>query len=54
MGKIITAITNETLIKKLYKNKITEEENIWYKEAIIEIIKKDKNINILILSENLP
>ncbi len=54
MGKIITAITNETLIKKLYKNKITEEENIWYKEAIIEIIKKDKNINILIISENLP
>lgn len=54
MGKIITAITNETLIKKVYKNKITEEENIWYKEAIIEIIKKDKNINILIISENLP
>lgn len=54
MEKILTAINNEKLVKKILKNNITKNKNILYKEAIVETVKKNKNINIIIISENIP
>ena len=52
MKNILTAINNEKLVKKILKNNITENKNILYKEAIIETIKKNKNINIIIIRKH--
>lgn len=54
MPNIITAINNEKILKKIIKNKITENKNILYKEAIIDILKKYKNIDAIIISEKIP
>ena len=56
MKKIITAIGNEILNKKLKKENDFEViiEDIQYKEGIIEYLEKDNNIDILIISELLP
>lgn len=54
MSKILTAIDNEKILKKIRKNKITNKENILYKEAIIDIIEKNKKIDIIIISEKIP
>ena len=56
MIKIITALGNPIINKKLSKNKKLEiiEKDIQYKDAIIEIINKYKKINFIIISENLP
>ena len=54
MRKILTAIDNEKILKKIRKNKITNKENILYKEALIDIIEKNKKIDIIIISEKIP
>ena len=56
MKKVITAIGNEILNKKLKKESNFEViiEDIQYKEGIIEYLEKDNNIDILIISELLP
>ena len=56
MKKIITAIGNENLNRKLNKEKNLEiiGEDIQYKEGILEFLEKEKNIDFLILSELLP
>lgn len=53
MKKIITAIGNEILNKKLKKENDFEViiEDIQYKEGIIEYLEKENNIDILIISE---
>ena len=56
MKKILTAINNSTLNEKLKKENIAEiiGRDIQYKEGIIEILEKNKNIDLIIISENLP
>ncbi len=54
MTKIITAIAEENILKKIEKNKLVENKNILYREAIIDIVKKDKKINTIVISEKIP
>ena len=54
MNEIITAIAEENILKKIMKNKTINNKNILYKEAILEILKKNKNIDIIIISEKIP
>ena len=56
MKKIITAIGNEILNKKLKKENDFEViiEDIQYKEGIIEYLEKKSNIDFVIISELLP
>ena len=54
MTKIITAIAEENILKKIIKNKLVENKNILYREAIIDILKKDKKIDTIIISEKIP
>ena len=56
MKKIITAIGNENLNKKLKEENNIEiiGADIRYKEGILELLEKEKNIDFLILSELLP
>ena len=54
MDNIITAIYEENILKRMIKNKIVKNKNILYKEAIIDTIKKNKKIDILIISEKIP
>ena len=54
MDNIITAIYEEKILRKIIKNKLIKNENILYKEAIIDIVKKNKKIDILIISEKIP
>ena len=52
---IITAINNENIFKELKKEKNIKivSNNIQYKEGILEILEKNKNINYIIFNENL-
>ena len=50
IDEIITAINNNKINKKLLKNKIIKNKDILYREAIIEIIKKNKNIKKIIIN----
>lgn len=54
MDNIITAIYEEKILRKIIKRKLIKNENILYKEAIIDIVKKNKKIDILIISEKIP
>ena len=54
MYKIITAIAEESILKKIMKNLKIENKNIIYREAILDILKKNKNIDIIIISEKIP
>ena len=56
MKKVITAIGNEILNKKLKKENDFEViiEDIQYKEGIIEYLEKENNVDFLIISELLP
>ena len=54
MNEIITAISEENILKKIMKNKTINNKNILYKEAILEILEKNKNIDIIIISEKIP
>ena len=53
--KIITALKNENIFKELKSRKNIKiiSNNIQYKEGILEILEKNKNINYIILDENL-
>ena len=56
MKKIITAINNPRLNEELKKEEFIEiiGKDIQYREAIIEIIEKNKDIDIIIINDNLP
>ena len=56
MKKIITAIGNEILNKKLKKENDFEViiEDIQYKEGIIEVLEEKKEINLIIINYDLP
>lgn len=56
MKKIITAIDNPKLNEKLKKEKNINiiGKDIQYKEGIIELLEKNKEIDMLIISENIP
>lgn len=56
MKNILTAINNPNLNEQLKKEKNIkiEYKDIQYKEAIIEILEKNKEIDIIIISENIP
>ena len=53
---ILTAIKEEEIEKEIKKiNKINiVNKNIEYKEGILEVLEKNKNINYIIISEILP
>ena len=54
MTKIVTAIYEENILRKMIKNKIIENKNILYREAILDTIKNNKKIETIIISEKLP
>lgn len=56
MKKILTAVDNPTLNIRLRDEKELKiiGKDIPYKEGIIEFLEKNKNIDIIIISENLP
>lgn len=56
MKKIITAISNPKLNEELKKEKNFKiiGKDIQYKEAILEILEENNNIDIIILSEKIP
>ena len=56
MKEIVTAINNPLLNEELKKEKYIKiiGKDIQYKEGIIELLEKNKNIDIIIISENLP
>ena len=53
MREIILAINNEYFIKKINSKKINYN-NLQYREAILETLEKNKNINNIILDEKIP
>ena len=56
MKKIITAINNPKLNEELKKEKNFEiiGKDIQYKEAILELLEKNNNIDLIIISEKIP
>ena len=56
MQKILTAINNPELNLKLKKIQEFDvfETDLQYKEAILDIMEKDKNFDIIIIHEKLP
>ena len=54
MTKIVTAIYEENILRKMIKNKIIENKNILYREAILDTIKNNKKIESIIISEKIP
>ena len=56
MQKILTATGNTNFNEMLKKEEdfYVYEQDIQYKEAIIDILEKDKNFNFLVIYENLP
>lgn len=56
MIKIITAINNKKIFSQLENNNKIKiiSKDIQYKEGILEILEKNKNINFIFLKENLP
>ena len=56
MKKIITAINNPKLNEELKKENNFEiiGKDIQYKEAILEILENNKNIDLIIISEKIP
>ena len=54
--KILTALANENINKKLEVKQNCEiiYKDIQYQEALLEILDKNKNIDVLILSSILP
>ena len=56
MKKIITAINNPKLNEELKKEKKFEiiGKDIQYKEAILEILEKNKFVDLIIISEKIP
>ena len=56
MKRILTAINNPNLNEKLSQEKSIEiiGKDIQYREAIIDILEKEKNIDIIIINNEIP
>ena len=54
MNNTIIAVDNEKILKKLNKKINNNIKNILYREAILEILKKNKQIKTIIISKELP
>lgn len=54
MNNTIIAVDNEKILKKLNKKLNNNIKNILYREAILEILKKNKQIKTIIISKELP
>ena len=56
MKRVITAINNKKIIEKISKNKNLKIifNNLEYREGILEVIEKIKNIDMIIISELIP
>lgn len=54
MKKIIIAMSNNHLMKEIDNYKEINYKNVQYREAILEILEKEKNINLIILDEKIP
>ena len=56
MKNIITAINNPVINEEIKneKNLFIIEKDIQYKEALLELIKKNKDVDIVIIYEKLP
>ncbi len=54
MKKIIIAMENKNLIKKLKNNKKINLKYIQYREGILEILEKTNKIDFIFIDENLP
>ena len=54
MNNTIIAVDNEKILKKLNKKLNNNIKNILYREAILEILKKNKQIKTIIISKQLP
>ena len=54
MFKILTAIAEENILEKIIGNRIVKNKNILYREAILDSLKKNKNIDTIIISEKIP
>lgn len=56
MKKVLLAINDKKLIKKIKENKNINlvNNNLQYREAILEILEKNKNIDFILINENLP
>lgn len=56
MKRVITAIDNKNIIEKISKNKNLKIifNNLEYREGILEILEKIKNIDVIIISELIP
>ena len=50
--EIITALNNQQIVEKLIKNgiNVSNENDIQYQEAILDILDKNNNFDILVLS----
>jgi len=49
MKKIIIAMSNNYLIKEINNYKEINYKSVQYREAILEILEKEKNINLIFL-----
>ena len=49
MKKIIIAMKNDYLIKEINSYEKINYKSVQYREAILEIIEKEKNINLIFL-----
>ena len=56
MKRAITAVNNKKIIEKISKNKNFKIifNNLEYREGILEVIEKIKNIDVIIISELIP
>ncbi len=54
MKKIIIAMSNNYLIKEIDNYKEINYKSVQYREAILEILEKEKNINLIFLDEKIP
>ena len=54
MNNTIIAVDNEKILKKINKKINNNIKNILYREAILEILKKNKQIKTIIISKELP
>ena len=56
MKRAITAVNNKKIIEKISKNKNLKIifNNLEYREGILEVIEKLKNIDVIIISELIP
>ena len=56
MKSVLLAIDDKKLIKKIEEDNNINlvNNNLQYREAILEILEKNKNIDFILINENLP